>query len=228
MIKIDLGRTPEERVKSRKSEKKSVSSPRVPFKVNQGELSGLLFLGGVLAFSILPSLFVGQFKQRALQKIGADQRELQEIRANLEREIEKYQSYRTELENFEKQSALINQRLSSVNELLQSRGGAVNVLDAVGQALPPGAWLNQIELNTSPEANISFGGSAFTNEEVTEYSEKLGASIYLEKIQLKELTGSRTEKGDDLKSFSFSAIAKGFGVKAEKDRDTAGAPTTKK
>lgn len=220
MIKIDLGKDTSEKLKSRKKEKK-ISSEGKAFPITKSEISGLLLLVGSIAFSLLPYLFVGQFKDRAIQSIQIKKNELQETKTSIEQEIQKYQSYKTELENFEKQSSLINQRLTSVNELLQTRGGPVNILDAVGQSLPPGVWLNQLELNASPEPSLIFSGSAFTNEEVTDYSEKLSTSIYVEKIELKDLSGSKNEKGEDIKVFSFSAIPKGFGMKTMQNREMA-------
>lgn len=223
MIRIDLGKDAEERLKSRKPEKKAFSSSVPSFKLEKSEFSGLVLLVGSVALALLPFLFVGQYKDRVVANLNNQMKELQENKVALEQEIEKYKSYKTELENFEKQSALINQRLVSVNELLQTRGGPVNVLDALGQSLPPGVWLTQIELNALPQPSLFFNGSAFTNEEVTDYSEKLGSSIYLEKIELKELTGSKNDKGDEIKMFSFTAVPKGFGIKLQSDRDTAGA-----
>jgi len=223
MIKIDLGKDAAEKLKTRKKESKGATADQKASIVTKSEITGLLILLGVIAFSFLPYLFVGQFKERAVQGFNVKKSELQETKSSLEQEIQKYQSYKSELENFEKQSALINQRLTSVNELLQTRGGPVNVLDALGQSLPPGVWLSQVELNALPEPTLVFSGSAFTNEEVTDFSEKLSASIYLEKIDLKDLIGSKNEKGEDIKTFSFSATPKGFGGKQNQSRETAGA-----
>ncbi len=223
MIKIDLGKDASEKLKTRKKEKKAAAPDQKASTFTKSEITSFLILVGMTAFSLLPYLFVGQLKERAIQSISVKKAELQEAKSSLEQEIQKYQSYKTELENFEKQSALINQRLTSVNELLQTRGGPVNILDAVGQSLPPGVWLSQLELNALPEPNLVFSGSAFTNEEVTDFSEKLGASIYLEKIELKDLMGSRNEKGEEIKTFSFSAVPKGFGSKQNQTRETAGA-----
>jgi Tfp pilus assembly protein PilN len=182
MIRIDLGKNPEQRRAASKG-KSSKGFPLLDqFKVEKTDVGGVLLLLGAIAFAVLPHLFVEQFKERTLQRHESTKAQLSEEQNNLRQEISKYNSYKAELDNFEKQSSLLAQRLAAVNDLLSSRSGPVNTLDAIGQSLPPGSWLNQITLASEPEPTLQFSGSSFTSEEVTDFAEKLSNSIFFQNL----------------------------------------------
>jgi len=221
MIRIDLGKNPEKRKSSSKGRSVNGSSLLGQFKIEKTDIGGFLLLVGAIAFAFLPHLFVEQFKERALQKHQTTKNQLAEEQNNLKQDIAKYNSYKAELDNFEKQSALLAQRLAAVNELLSSRSGPVNTLDAIGQSLPNGAWLNQISLTSDPEPNLQFSGSAYSSEDVIDFSEKLNNSIYFQNVELKEVVGERSAGKEDVKNFSFTAIPKAFKAFKGTQRETA-------
>lgn len=221
MIRIDLGKNPEKRRSSSKSQGWNSFGLLNKLKIDKADIGGLLLLLGAVAFAFLPHLFVEQFKERSKQKHESEKARLAEEKMGLEQQIAKYNSYKAELDNFEKQSSLLAQRLAAVNELLSSRSGPVNTLDALGQALPAGAWLNQINLTAEPEPNLQLAGSTYSSEDVTDFAEKLANSIYFQNVELKEVSEQRTSGKEDTKSFVFVAVPKVFKKFKKEQRDTA-------
>ncbi|NBX81802.1 hypothetical protein EBQ90_01750 [bacterium] len=221
MIRIDLGKDADQRKQKKKSGAPSAFKLPEGLKFERSDLGGVLLLMGACAFSILPYLFVEQFKVRAEEDFKKEKAVLTDSKNQLQQEISKYESYKTELENFDKQRELLAKRIAAVNDVLNSRSGPVSVIDALGQSLPAGAWLNRIELGTRPNPYLNFGGTAYTHEDVTDFAERLAASIYIQSVELKEVIGAKSSNGDDVKNFSFEAIPKGFKGLALGDRDTA-------
>lgn len=222
MIKIDLGRDSEDRAKAKKKpqaqkgpKKSRASNFRVP------DIWGTVLVLGAFAFAFLPHLFVEQYKQTTREKHEAARAALSEAKAEAQRDIDKYKSYQVELDNFEKQSALIRERLNAVNELLSMRNGVVNLLDAIGQSLPNRTWLTKIDLKNGNPPTMMFTGSAYSNEDITDFSDKLTASVYLDKVTLEEVISKSGEKGEDAKSFTISAEPKIFSRNVKGDRKTA-------
>ncbi|MFM8270289.1 MAG: PilN domain-containing protein, partial [Pseudomonadota bacterium] len=190
-------------------------------KIDKTDIGGILLLLGAVAFAFLPHLFVEQFKERAQQKHDSAKAQLTEEQSSLKQEISKYNGYKTELENFEKQSALLAQRLAAVNELLSSRSGPVNTLDAVGQSLPSSAWLNQIVLSAEPEPSLKLTGLARSSEDITDFSEKLANSIYFQNVELKEVVVSGGTETDGVRTFTLTAVPKVFKPFGKNQRETA-------
>jgi len=99
------------------------------------------------------------------------------------------------------------QRLEVLNQLLKSRSGPINVLDALGQSIPENAWLDEVSLSFGEKMNLSFSGGATTSESVTRFGEKLTASIHLSSVQLNEMT-SAVDGKEEIRKFSFVAKPK--------------------
>jgi Tfp pilus assembly protein PilN len=208
MIKIDLGKDAEERAKGkRKTKAPSVTMPQ-GLNLGKSDFSGGLFLLGALAFAFLPFLFVEQYKESVREKNRASLSSLEETKNKIKEEINQYQSYKVELENFEKQSKLISERLQAVNDLLASRSGPVSVLDAIGQSLPARAWLTDLSFKSDQDPLIIFSGLAYSHEDITDFSDKLNASIFFEKVNLESVTEGGGIKGQELKNFSFQTVPK--------------------
>jgi len=213
MIRIDLGKDAEERAKSKKKSKGKVQAPaeeRSSGKsLGKDDVSGMVFLLGALAFAFLPYLFVEQHKERTREKNKEATAAVEVERNKIREEIKHYESYKVELENFEKQTKLLNDRLAAVTELLGARNGPVNVLDAMGQSLPSGAWLTEISFSSSGKPGLFFSGRAYSHEDVTDFADKLSASIFFEKVSLESVNDSGdTGKGVGVKNFSFQAFPK--------------------
>jgi len=208
MIKVNLGRGSETRRKSLPQKSKKKSDP-LGFlsSVDKSDLGGVLLLVAAVALSLLPYLFLEQYKASVQQRHVSRKQELEEKRNSAEQELRKYESYKSELESFEKQKAQLTQRLDVLNQLLRLRSGPVNIIDAVGQGLPEAAWLDKINLSLGDNKSLNISGSAMSSEAITQFSEKLSASIYLSNVQLNEMVNGVDGK-DAVKNFSFVATPK--------------------
>lgn len=208
MIKVNLGRGGETRKK--KLPKKKGSAPFIKNSLrglNKSDIGGALLLMAAIALSILPYLFLQQHKDSLQRKYQVEKQAIEEKKNLAQQELSKYQSYKVELESFEKQKAQLVQRLEVLNRLLKTREGPVNIIDAIGQGIPEDAWLNQLKLNLSDTSSLSFSGSARTSEAVTQFAQKLSKSIYLSNVQLNEMVSAMDGK-EEVKTFSFEASPK--------------------
>jgi len=208
MIKVNLGRGSETRRKAlpQKSKKKS---DRLSFlsSMDKSDLGGMLLLVAAGALSLLPYLFLQQYKASVQQRLVSKKQELEEKRNSSEQELKKYESYKSELESFEKQKAQLTQRLDALNKLLRLRSGPVKIINAVGQGLPAAAWLDKINLRLGDDKSLNISGIAMSMVAITQFSEKLSASIYLSNVQLNEMVNGVDGK-DTVKIFSFVATPK--------------------
>lgn len=208
MIKVNLGRGGETRKKKLSQKKTSRPLSRASLKsINKSDLGGVLLLMAAIALSILPYLFLQQYKASVRQKYESTMRDLEEKKSSVQQELAKYQSYKVELESFEKQKAQLAQRLDALNRLLKTRGGPVNIIDAIGQGIPEDAWLNQLKLNLSDSGSLVFSGAARSSESVTQFAQKLSKSIHLSNVQLNEMVSALDGK-EEIKNFSFEALPK--------------------
>lgn len=208
MIKVNLGRGTGKRVKKLpKKEKKKAGSPGFLSSLDKSDMGGMLLLVAALALSLLPYLFLQQYKESAQEKHQLKKQALEEQKNNAEIELRKYESYKAELDSFEKQKAQLTQRLDALNQLLRSRSGPVNIIDAVGQGIPENAWLDKLVLSLGKEKTLNISGSALSSDAITQFSEKLSASIYLSNVSLNEMVNAK-EGDEEIKNFSFVATPK--------------------
>src|SRR5690349_1762226 len=112
MIRIDLGKA-----ESKKGAGKNpftgglklpdnLKIPNVRFDVK-----GLLLIGAVTAFAGLPHLFVVQYKSYAESQHQLSLRASEEKATQLQQEIAKFNTYKREMESYEKQKTLVRERL---------------------------------------------------------------------------------------------------------------------
>ncbi len=181
------------------------------------KLSGvgtLLLVLVALAGAVVPHIFYAQYRDFVVKKNEESKKELESTLAGLTKEISRLVPFQKELESYEAQKKLLRERLDLIQNLLSSRGTPVNVLDAVGQSLPVKAWLTSIDFDARPARPlITLVGQAITNDEVADYLDKLGESVYLNEVALDSLTftkGSGTLSSSDVKSFQLSLFPKGL------------------
>lgn len=227
MIRIDLGKKGE-----KKSAKNALSSlglklpenlkiPKVDLEVRE-----YLLIGVVTAFAGLPHLFVMQYRGYVESQHTLTMKTLQEKEGALKSEIAKYQSYQREMESYEKQKKLIRERLEIVRRLLASRSTPVNILDAVGQSLPIRAWLSNIELKAMPEPAVSLAGHAYSNEDISDFIDKLSESIHLADVTLDSVSSVSLDKEVEAKSFQVTAVPKGIQMELPLNQNRATAASS--
>lgn len=227
MIRIDLGKdslqsnTTNTRLSALLEKLKvnglGANGPKKP-KINI-DLKGVLIAGVVAAIACLPHLFVAQYKSYIEGQHHFQMNSLKEKQEILSQEIAKYQSYQRELESYEKQKRLIQERLTIVRRLLESRGTPVNILDSIAQSLPHRSWLTQIDFKVNPEPGVTLSGHAYSNEEISDFVDKLTESVHLADVSLENVGVSRLGKELDVKLFEVKALPRGVFRETQKTAD---------
>jgi Tfp pilus assembly protein PilN len=207
-----------------------------------GNLSGVSMLLVVAALSAMPHVVFERYKSYLVDehqtRVAAIDQKIQQVGS----EIEKMMPYKRELESYEAQKKLVRDRITAIQELLAQRAAPVAVLDAIGQSLPQRTWLTDMDLKiTDSGATLLLEGRSYSNEDISDYVDRLAESSVLESVDL-EAVGQ--ERGDgqgaaEVKSFKIVVKPKGFvtkkppppaetttkaPAKAAGGRATAGAP----
>ena len=90
----------------------------------------------------------------------------------------------------------------------------MNVMDAVGQALPKRAWLETLELNVAEKPQVTLNGSTISNDDVSDFVDKLTESIHLSDVVLENMSAKQHENAD-ARTFQITAVPKGSGTSLE-------------
>lgn len=213
MIRIDLGKDDIQGGSSRKK-KSALDGIKLPpqlqafLKKTGTNLGTLICVGTALAISYIGTLFGEQYKSLELANHAQAMKKLQDRLAVLAQEVEKFTPYKRELASYEEQKKLVSDRLTAVRQLLDSRSGPVNVLDTLGQSLPARTWLQTVDLSLAEAGALNIAGNSFSNEEISDFLDKLNASVYLGDVVLEDV-GSRVENNVELRGFTISAKPKG-------------------
>jgi len=232
MIRIDLGQGAEQKSTSTNSVSKELQGIATKVRLPPAVLDYLsdarqiAMIGVGAALAMLPHLFFSQYRGYVATQHAKQIQKLKENMDAVSAEIVKYSPFEKELESYEQQKKLVNERLNGVRELLNTRNTPVSVLDAVGQSIPQKAWLTGLSFDFKPDqTQVVFQGTAYSNEDISDFVDKLSESIYLQEVRLNEVTPARNGQLN-LKHFSMLAIPKARfpGMVARKDKDS-GRPT---
>jgi len=216
MIRIDLGKDEDQQSNSSSSafKNKFFKLDLPPALQEQlakytGDLSKVITIAVTIAIACLFPIFASQY-QAVLEKQHQEVvKALNDRLAVLAGEVTKLTPFQRELQSYEEQKKVVTDRLTVVRQLLEQRNTPVNVLDTIGQSLPQKTWINGVEVVLNPDSSaISLNGTSFSNEEISDFIDKLAESIYLSDVTL-ESVSTRTEARIDLKSFTLSAKPKG-------------------
>lgn len=209
MIRIDLGKTEPRTEKPTGPNQFKV----LLAKANRGlqaELGGYLAIGVAAAFACLPYLFFEQYRAFSEKNHQSQLKNLSESLESLNQEIAKFATFQKELESYELQKKTTAARLEAVRTLISSRATPVSVLDAVSVSLPARTWLKSMELTTGKDAQLKLSGLSFTNEEISDFADKLSESIYLANVVLEEVTPGALSADEQTRIFSLRALPKGL------------------
>jgi Tfp pilus assembly protein PilN len=111
----------------------------------------------------------------------------------------------------------VRDRISAIQALLAQRAAPVAVLDAIGQSLPARAWLVDIDLKiTDLGATLLVDGRSYSNEDISDYVDRLSESSVLESVELEAVAAERGDgQGNaEVKGFKLVVKPKGFAKKA--------------
>mgnify|MGYP002132543586 FL=1 len=175
----------------------------------------MIVVGALIACG--PYFYVQNFKEQA---ILSHQKTLKATSVKIEHiqhELSKFSSYEAEMKSYEEQKVRIVSRIETVNQLLKTRSAPVNLLDAIGQALPQRTWISALDFTSGTTPHIGISGKAFANEDISDFLDRITESIYLKDVNLENMIPIKADNNGEYKSFEISAIP----------RETASAVGTK-
>jgi len=236
MIRIDLGTEDLQGKGSKNPFKKlfdrlrmrnasgSQSSSRMsadPFAASSvGLFSRLAGVGTILLVlialvgAVVPHVAYMQYREFVIKKNEETQKELQGQLDSITKEIARLVPFQKELDSYEAQKKLLQERLDLIKNLLASRSAPVSVLDAVGQSLPTKAWISTMDFDgKAARPSMVLNGQALTNDEVADYLDKLGESVHFNEVVLDSLVftrGSGSMANTDVKNFVITLFPKGL------------------
>lgn len=227
MIRINLGKEqadPSAQAKPSKLAKLKLP-PQVAKALQQAseDVGLVVFYVVALAVAMLPQLAVQEYIELVTNRHKATIKELDKQIASIDSEIVKYSPFKKELESFEAQKTMVKERLSTIRKLQGGRGLPVTLMDAIGQSLPKRVWIGNVKMVTSGEAgDIALQGQALSNEDISDFVDKLQDSVHFESVKLLGVTPTKVG-GVTTKGFSIDIKSKPAAVEVD-DPELASKP----
>ncbi len=109
-----------------------------------------------------------------------------------------------QVESFEKQKAILQQRVATIEQLQRDRTGGQELLDMVANTVSrtENLWLNEMIRKGN---TLSFQGSSASVNAVANFITALKRSGYFQKVEIKE--AKQDEKNTGVQSFGFQMTA---------------------
>jgi type IV pilus assembly protein PilN len=122
-----------------------------------------------------------------------------------------------QVDNFEKQKAVLQQRISVIEDLQRNRTGGQELLEAIANTVgrTDTLWLNSVERKGD---GLTINGSAGSINAVANYITQLKRSGYFQQVEIKESHQDATNKAVEIFVFTLTAQ---FGLP-----QSAGAPAS--
>jgi Tfp pilus assembly protein PilN len=211
MIRIDLGK--DELLKAGKADKPIFDIKLPPAVQAQLErigtdLNTIIIVGAALAIAALFPLFTSQYEGVVTAQHQAELKEIKAKIDTLKQQIAQMLPFQRELESYEQQKRVITERLTVVRQLIEQRNAPVNILDTVGQSLPTRTWLTAMDFVGNDGGTISLSGASYSNEEISDFVDKLTESVYFNEVTLDDVGTGKSEDKVEIRTFSIAAKAK--------------------
>jgi type IV pilus assembly protein PilN len=165
--------------------------------VETGALLPVVFIGAGLALGVLVLGFFYYTWQKQLSEENARIKQLTAQKTDLEQT-------KQQVEAFEKQKQVLQQRVSTIEQLQRDRTGGQELLDMVANTVSrtENLWLTEM---TRQGSNISFEGSSASINAVANFITALKRSGYFQKVEIKET--KQDEKSTGVQTFMFQISA---------------------
>jgi Tfp pilus assembly protein PilN len=165
--------------------------------VDTGAAMPVVFIGAGL---VLGALVLGFFYftwQTQLNSLNADIKKLTAQKTDLEQT-------KLQVEAFEKQKVVLQQRVSTIEQLQRDRTGGQELLDMVANTVSrtENLWLTEM---TRKGNALSMEGSSASINSVANFITALKRSGYFQKVEIKE--SKQDEKNTSVQSFVFQISA---------------------
>ncbi|MGD8915786.1 MAG: PilN domain-containing protein [Syntrophobacterales bacterium] len=125
-------------------------------------------------------------------------------KANLERDIQRYQERQKQLDNLKKQEKMLKQKLAVIDTLMKNRDLPVRILDELAIRIPSDKmWIKDL---TQQGGILTLTGVARGNETIAQFMEALAKSPYIDPngVVLKQSRQVNVQ-GYKLKNFNLTA-----------------------
>jgi Tfp pilus assembly protein PilN len=177
------------------------------------DVSFLLLFFVMISLAAMPHILFDRYRDHVKRTHQTALASLQEEESNINSETAKYQTFKEEMKSIEEQEKRVTTRLNLVKDLQMSRIGPVNVLDAIGQALPQRVWLTNLELSLGSSNQVQLTGKSYSSEEIAEFVAKLNTSVYFENVTLDNVSTQKdAEAAASVKAFFLMAVPKPLGT----------------
>jgi type IV pilus assembly protein PilN len=165
--------------------------------VDTGAALPVLFIGAGLVFGCLILGYLFYSWQRQLNDENARIKQLQAQKTDLEQ-------IKVQVENFEKQKQVLQQRVSTIEQLQKDRTGGQELLDQVANtvARTENLWLTSMVRKGN---NLAIEGSSASINGVANFVTALKRSGYFQKVEIRE--SKQDEKNKDVQTFLFQLTA---------------------
>jgi len=165
--------------------------------VDTGAALPALFIGAGLLFGCLILGYLYYSWQRQLNEENARIKQLQAQKTDLEQ-------IKLQVENFEKQKAVLQQRVSTIEQLQRDRTGGQELLDQVANtvARTENLWLTSMVRKGN---NLTIEGSSASINAVANFITALKRSGYFQQVEIKE--SKQDDKNTAVQTFNFQLSA---------------------
>src|SRR6202035_3507296 len=181
--------------------------------VDTGAALPVLFIGAGVLFGALILGYVYYNWQHQLAEENAKIKQLQAQKTDLEQ-------IKLQVEAFEKQKIVLQQRVGTIEQLQRDRTGAQELLDQVANTVSraENLWLMSM---SKKGATLTLDGAAASLNSVANFITALKRSGYFQKVEIKD--AKQDEKSQNVQTFLFSINAE----IAPNGPVTAGTPAAK-
>jgi type IV pilus assembly protein PilN len=165
--------------------------------VDTGAALPVLFIGAGLLLGVLVLGFLFYSWQQQLNTENSKIKTLQAQKTDLE-------SIKQQVESFDKQKQVLQQRVSTIEQLQHDRTGGQDLLDMVANTVSrtENLWLTTM---TRKGTNLSIEGSSASVNAVANFITALKRSGYFQKVEIKET--KQDDKNTAVQTFNFQLSA---------------------
>ncbi|SRR5229473_1910964 len=165
--------------------------------VDTGAALPAVFVGAGLILGLLVLAFLYYSWQRQLADENARIKQLQVQKADLE-------NIKQQVEAFEKQKVVLQQRVNTIEQLQRDRTGGQDLLDMVANTVSrtENLWLTSM---TRKGSNLAIEGASASINSVANFITALKRSGYFQKVEIKE--SKQDEKSTAVQTFLFQMSA---------------------
>lgn len=131
---------------------------------------------------------------------------LTEEKQSKEKQVAQLKEQVKQVQDFEQKKKLLEEKNRVIDQLEQTRGGPVKVLDRVSRSAEPlRIWLTKLGISAD---TVELEGRALTNDDVVEFANNLKGTDYFTAITLQE-SKAATENKVNLYQFRLTVRLKG-------------------